>query len=95
MGFLDDVFDECREELQITPRAKTPKPRKKRSKPRAAAPRRDVRARPSGEGDSLSSTVGSGHRRASGARVLPVDASLEEASPAAERNASGENLKGP
>ena len=51
--------------------------------------------RPSGEGDSLSSTVGSGHRRASGARVLPVDASLEEASPAAERNASGENLKGP
>ena len=43
MGFLDDVFDECREELQITPRAKTPKPRKKRSKPRAAAPRRDAR----------------------------------------------------
>ena len=43
MGFLDDVFDECREELQMTPRAKTPKPRKKRSKPRAAAPRRDAR----------------------------------------------------
>ena len=42
MGFLDDVFDECREELQITPRAKTPQPRKKR-KPRAAAPRRDAR----------------------------------------------------
>ena len=42
MGFLDDVFDECREELQITPRVKTPKPRKKR-KPRAAAPRRDAR----------------------------------------------------
>ena len=42
MGFLDDVFDECREELQITPRAKTPQPRKKRQ-PRAAAPRRDAR----------------------------------------------------
>ena len=42
MGFLDDVFDECREELQITPRVKTPKPRKKR-KPRAAAPRREAR----------------------------------------------------
>ena len=43
MGFLDDVFDECREELQITPRVKTPKPRKKRGKPRTAAPRRDAR----------------------------------------------------
>ena len=40
MGFLDDVFDECRQELQITPRVRTPKPRKKRSKPKAAAPRR-------------------------------------------------------